>query len=72
MQYEIKSNVPVCYYNVSYKFQSESTLCNLPECQGTPYSKQAAYVKFNDINGIRIHNYLIRKQTLNHLANLAK
>ena len=26
----------VCYYHVTYEFQSESTLYNLPECQGTP------------------------------------
>ena len=33
----------VCSYHVTYSFQSESTL---PECQGTPYSKQAPYLKF--------------------------
>ena len=26
----------VCYYHVTYEFQSESTLYNLSECQGTP------------------------------------
>ena len=36
----------VCYYHVTYKFQSESTLYSLPECQGTPYSKQVPYLKF--------------------------
>ena len=36
----------VCYYHVTYKFQSESTLYRLPECQGTPCSKQAPYLKF--------------------------
>ena len=25
----------VCYYHVTYGFQSESTLYSLPECQGT-------------------------------------
>ena len=33
----------VCYYDVTYEFQSESTLYNLPQCQGTPCSKQAPY-----------------------------
>ena len=28
------------------EFQSESTLYSLPECQGTPCSKQAPYLKF--------------------------
>ena len=36
----------VCYYHVTYDFQSESTIYNLPECQGTPCSKQARYLKF--------------------------
>ena len=35
----------VWYYHVTYEIQSESTLYSLPECQGTPYSKQAAYLK---------------------------
>ena len=25
----------VCYYHVTYEFQSESTLYSLPECQGS-------------------------------------
>ena len=29
-----------------YEFQSESTLYSLPECQGTPCSKQAPYLTF--------------------------
>ena len=41
------SNVlTVCYYNVTYKFQSESTPYSLPECPGTPCLKQAPYLKF--------------------------
>ena len=34
-----------CRYHVTYKFQSESTLYSLPECQGTSCSKQAPYLK---------------------------
>ena len=33
------------YYHVTYEFQSESTLCRLPECQGNPCLKQAPYLK---------------------------
>ena len=29
-----------------YEFQSESTLYSLAECQGTPFLKQALYLKF--------------------------
>ena len=36
----------VCYYHVTYEFQSESTLYSLPECQETPCLKQAPYLKF--------------------------
>ena len=35
----------VCYY-VTHEFQSEATLYSLPECQGTPCSKQVSYMKF--------------------------
>ena len=35
-----------CYYHVTCEFQSESTLYSLPECQETPCSKQAPYLKF--------------------------
>ena len=35
----------VCYY-VTYEFQSESALYSLAECQVTPCSKQATYLKF--------------------------
>ena len=36
----------VCYYHITDEFQSESTLNSLPECQETPCSKQAPYLKF--------------------------
>ena len=42
----MKNLLTVCYYHVTYEFQSESTLYSLPECQGTPCSKQAPYLKF--------------------------
>ena len=41
-----KASLTVCYYHVTYKFQSESTPYSLPECQQTPCSKQAPYLKF--------------------------
>ena len=42
----MKNLLTVCYYHVTYEFQSDSTLYSLPECQGTPCSKQAPYLKF--------------------------
>ena len=39
-------HLTVCYYHVTYKFQSEPTPYSLPECQGTPCLKQAPYLRF--------------------------
>ena len=39
-------HLTVCYYHVTYEYQSESTRYSLPECQGTPCSKQVPYLKF--------------------------
>ena len=39
-------HVTVCYYHVTYKVQSESTLYSLPKYQGTPCSKQAPCPKW--------------------------
>ena len=39
-------HLTVSYYHVTYEFESEFTLYSLPECQGTPCSKQAPYLKF--------------------------
>ena len=62
-------HLTVCYYHVMYEFQSESTFYSLSEYQGTPCLKQAPYL---NSNGIRTHNHLVRKRTLNLLAKLAK
>ena len=49
-----------------------TTLYNLLECQGTPCAKQAPCLTPSDINGVRTHNHLVSKRTLNHLDKLAK
>ena len=41
-----RSVFDLCCHHVTYKFQYESTLYSLPECQGTLCSKQAPYLKF--------------------------
>ena len=41
----------------------------LSECQGTPCSKQAQYLKFK---WQQTHKHLVGKRSLNHLAKLAK
>ena len=39
----------VCYYHAMYEFQSESTLYSVPECEGTPCSKQVFFNYFTNI-----------------------
>ena len=61
------SFLTVCYYHITYEFQSESTLYSLPECQRTPCSKQVSYLSSKWIN-----QYIIAKsrqrydEALNH------
>ena len=43
---ETQSKMTACYYHVTHKFQGQSTHYSLPECQWTPCSKQAPYMKF--------------------------
>ena len=62
----------VCYYHVAYAFQREFTLYSCLNVKGPPCSKQARYLKFRDSNGIRIHNHLVCKRTLNYIAKLTK
>ena len=40
------NNLIACYYHVMYAFQSEFTIYQLSECEGTPCSKQTWYLKF--------------------------
>ena len=60
-----------CVFIMSHTRLEYTYTKKLPECQETPSTKQAQYLKISDCNGNRPHNYLVRKQTLNHLANLA-
>ena len=59
----------VCYY-ITCRFHSESALCSLPECQETPCSKQALYLKFR-WQQQNSNLQPLSSQTLNHLAKLA-
>ena len=43
----------------------------LPECQGTPCSKQVQNLKFKWLQLAQTHNHLVHKWTPNHLAKLA-
>ena len=49
---------------------------NLPECQGTPCSKQALYLKLiitvsaSDSNRVQTHNHLVRKINIIKIKNI--
>ena len=45
------NKLTLCYYHVMNKFQSESTLYSLPECQGTPSLKQVHTWSLSDSIG---------------------
>ena len=65
----------VCYYHVTYEFQSEPTQYSLPERQETKklLARSLHHIwSLSDSNAIRTHNHLFCKRTLNHLAKLAK
>ena len=62
----------VCYYHVTYAFESESTLytcLNVKEV--LPWNRRYIW-SLSDKNGIRTHNHLVCIRTLNHLASLGK
>ena len=52
----------VCYYHVTYKFQSKSTLYSLPECQGLLARSRHHIWSLIDSNKIQTHNHLVRKK----------
>ena len=63
----------VCFYPVTYEFDSESTLyscLNVKELLAR--SRRHICWTLSDCNGTRTDNHLVRKRTLNHLAKLAK
>ena len=55
----------LCYYHVTYMFQSESTLYICLNVLELPVRWS-----LRDSNGIRTYNHLVRKRTLNRLAKL--
>ena len=62
----------VCSYHVTYAFQSKSTLYVCLNVKELFARNRRDICSLSDCNGTRIHNHLVRKRTLNHLANLTK
>ena len=61
----------VCSYHVTHAFQSESTLYNCMNVKELLTRSKREIWSLSDCNWTRIHNNLVHKQTLNHLAKLA-
>ena len=61
----------MCYYHVTYKFQSESTLCSCLNVKEFLARNRRHIWCLSHSNGIRTYYHLVRKRTLNHLVKLA-
>ena len=62
----------VCFYHVTYEFESESTLYSCLNVKELLARSRRPISRLSDCKGTRTHNHLVRKRTLNHLAKLAK
>ena len=69
----IQTNSAICNSKKS-RFIKEQLAKGLLSNLGikTPLNKVPLLNILSDCNGIRTHNHLVRKRTLNHLAKLAK
>ena len=59
-------------YHVAYVFLSESTLYSCLNVRELFARSRCDIWSLSDSNGIRSHNHLVRRRTLDHLAKLAK
>ena len=62
----------VCFYHVTYTFQSESTLYSCLNVKELLAWNRREIWNLSDCNWTRTHNHLGCKQTLYHLVKLAK
>ena len=58
-------HLTVCSYHVMYAFQSESSLCTCLNVKEVLAWNRHDIWSLSDCNGIRTHNHLVRKRTLN-------
>ena len=65
-------NLTVCSYDVTYGFQSESTLYIFLNIKEVFAQKRRDIWSLSDCNETRTHNHLLRKGKLNHLPKLTK
>ena len=64
--------MPVCSYHVTYAFQSEYMLYICLNVKELLAGNKRDIWSLGDCNGTRVHNHLVLKRTLNHLAKLTE
>ena len=62
----------VCFYHVTYEFESESTLYSCLNVKELLARSRRHIWTLSECNGTRTHNHLLRKRTLNHSPKLVK
>ena len=67
-----KLDLDVCYYHVTYAFQSKSTLYSCINVKELLARNRCDIWSLSDSNRIRRHNHLVRNLKLNHLSKLVK
>ena len=65
-------HLTVCSCHVTYAFESESTLYNYLNVKELLAQNRLKFWKLSDCNWTWSQNHLVRKRTLNHLAQLTK
>ena len=68
----ITSKLTACSCHVRYAFQTESTFYSCLNVKELFVQDRGETWSLSDCNWTRTHNHLVHKQTLNHLAKLAK
>ena len=65
-------NLTICYYHVTYSFQSEFALHSCLSVKELLARNRSDIWNLSDSHGIRTHNHIVCKRTLNYLAKLAR
>ena len=72
LTFKTKITLAVCFYHVTYAFQSESTLYICLNVKELLARNRRDIWSLSDCNGTRTNDHLVRKRILNHLANLVR
>ena len=67
-----QANLNAFSYHITYAFQSESTRYSCLNVKELLARNRCETGSLSECNWTRTHNHLVHKQTLNHLAKLAK